>query len=505
MAEDHKLSLADAVKTAIAHDAQLYIAREDTRIAGDGIDLARAPFRPKLFGEIYGVRDERPPTARTFALRDDIVAGDVGLSGLLPTGMTYTLSAGLMRERIESSFVSVYDPARTVTGSVELVQPLLRGAFGAARRPIVVATLRKNQSEHELRAQLEVTVGNVEIAYWNLVRARAERDARKAALSIANEQVEESKRLRKVGTGSDLDIVEAETGVSRRQQELLVTEQDVVDAEGQLMTRLGVRAGEPGWIGANAIIPTDKPQLDARTLELEAQLQLARTRRAEVLAARERTAAEQAELDVRDDQRSMALDVVLQAATVGFAGRLADSNLTAGVNGGGLSPPYFTDPDYDGKLNRAVENTLGKDLRFYLGLRFEILLGNDEADVRHTVQRRTVARSRLAERQTLAQVETEVRTTVAQAALGARKVEASDKTVGLAEKFLEGMRKRFRAGAATTFDVLRVSEELTRARVESARVRADYRITLTRLGVVTGTLLDVHEISTKSLGATPRP
>jgi outer membrane protein TolC len=65
------------------------------------------------------------------------------------------------------------------------------------------------------------------------------------------------------------------------------------------------------------------------------------------------------------------------------------------------------------------------------------------------------------------------------------------------------MRKRFRAGAATTFDVLRVSEELTRARVEAARVRADYQITLARLRAVTGTTLDPLRITTKNLAAAP--
>lgn len=492
------------MKQAIANDPQVYIAREDTRIADDNIDLARSVFRPKVFGELYGVRDDRPPTARTFAFRDEILAGEVGISGELPTGMTYVLTAGLMRQRVESPFVSVYDPGRTATANIELVQPLLRGGFGAARRPIVVASLRKNQSDLELRARLEVTVGNVEVAYWNLVRARTERDARKSALSIATEQVEESKRLRRAGTGSDLDITEAETGVSRRQQELLVSEQDIVDAEGQLLARLGARAGDKGW-AASALVPTDVPQLDTRQLDLASQLELARTRRAEVLAARARIAAEQSELAVRDDQRGLALDIVAQAGTTGFAGRFdTTSYATAGVNGGGFDPPYFNDPDYEGTTGSALKNLLGKDTRLYLGLRFEMLLGNDDAEVKHSIQQRTLAKSRLAERQTLVQVETEVRTTVAQVALGTKKVEASEKTVALAEKFLDGMRKRYRAGAATTFDVLRVSEELTRARVEAARVLADYRVTLTRLGLATGTLLESHAVSVKNLGASPK-
>jgi len=130
-------------------------------------------------------------------------------------------------------------------------------------------------------------------------------------------------------------------------------------------------------------------------------------------------------------------------------------------------------------------------------------LGRHEAEVRHAIQQRSVSRARLAERQTLARIESEVRTTVARIAVSVQLVEAADRTVELSEQLLEGTRKRFRAGASTTFDVLRVSEQLTRARIEAARARADYRVSLTRLAAGTGTLLDGLGIAIDSLGAPP--
>ena len=292
--------------------------------------------------------------------------------------------------------------------------------------------------------------------------------------------------------------------MSRRRQELLRTEQDVVEADGRLFEALGVRAGEPGWAASSAIVPTDAAQLEPHPVEVDAQLGLARTRRADVLAAHDQIAAETAELAVTDDQRRAALDLVAAAGTIGFAGALAATNATAGVNGTGLTPPYQTDPAYDGGLGTSLKNTLGHDLNLFVGLRFEMWLGDHEAEVRHTIQRRSVSRARLAERETLAAVESEVRTTVARLAVSVKLVEAADQTVVLSEKLLEGMQKRFRAGASLSFDVLRVSEELTRARIEAARARADYRVSLTRLAAATGTLLDGFGITIESLGAAPR-
>jgi outer membrane protein TolC len=500
----HELSLADAVRTAIASDAEIYIAREDARDAADGIALARAAFAPRLIGEISGSRDQRPPSATSFGGLEQIAAATLGIVGRIETGLTYTLSAGLAREDHSDPFTRVYGPATTTTVRAELVQPLWRGGFAAARRPIVVASLRRNRSDNELRARVQRTVGAVQVAYWNLVRARSERDARASALVIAKEQRDESRGLKRLGTGSDLDIVEAEAGVSRRHQELLQTEQDVVEADGRLFEAIGVRPGDAGWDASRALVPTDAAETEPRTLEVGALLALARTRRADVLAARELIAAEVAALDVAADQRRAALDLVAAAGTTGFGGTLQSTYATAGINGGGLTPPYQTDPAYDGGLSTSLNNTIGSDVNLFLGLRFEMALGNHEGEVRHAIQRRNVARARLAERETLARIESEVRTTVARLAVNVQLVEAADQTVKLSEKLLEGTRKRFRAGASTSFDVLRVSEELTRARVEAARARADYRVSLTRLAAATGTLLEGFGITVASLGASPR-
>lgn len=502
--DGHRLSLAEAVRAAIANDAELYIAREETRVAADQVSLARAAFGKRLFGELYGARTASPPSAVSFRAVDSILSATFGVTGRIETGLTYTLSGGLARRYLDDPFATVYDAATTIPVRAEIVQPLWRGAFAAARQPIVVASLRSSRSEHELRARIERTVGAVQVAYWNLVRARSERDARTSALALARDQVEDSKRLQRLGTGSDLDVVEAEAGVSRRQQELLRTEQDVVDADGRLFEALGVRPGDAGWSAGRAIVPTDEAQVEPLTLDVDAQLALARARRPEVLAAHELIAAETAALAVTGDQRRAALDLVAAAGTVGFAGTLASTYATAGVNGAGLDPLYRTDPAYDGGLGTSLRNTIGRDVHLYVGLRFEMPLGNHEAEVRHAIQRRSVSRAHLAERQALAGIESEVRATAARVAVGVQLVEATDRTVALTEKLLEGTRKRFRAGAATSFDVLRVSDELTRARVEAARARADHRASLTQLAAATGTLLEGLGISVESLGAPPR-
>ena len=489
-----KLSLEEAIQTAIASDADLYIAREDTRAAADGVALARGAFATRVFGEVYGKRDDLPPSAAAFGAVDVVGAAALGVSGRIQTGLTYSLTTGLVWQDRDDPF-GVYSSSYTAAVRAELVQPLWRGGFGAARRPITVASLRRDRSTHELRSRVESTVGAVQVAYWNLVRAHSEREARVSAVQIAKEQVEETRRLKRLGAGTDLDNIEAEAGVSRREQELVRTEQDVVDADGRLFEALGVRAGEGGWVAGNPIIPTDAVKIEPLVVAVDEQIALARTRRAEVQAARASTAAESAELEVTDDARRTAIDLVAAAGSVGFAGAFATTPATMGI---------VPDPVYDGRLSESFANALGRDLSVYVGLRFEIPLGTHAADARHAIQQRTVSRARLIERQVTSSIESEVRTAVARIALDARLVQAADRAVELSIKLLDGTRKRFRAGAGTSFDVLRVSEELTRARVEAARARAGYRVTLTRLATATGTLLDGAGVIVEKLGPSPR-
>ncbi|MBC7976074.1 MAG: TolC family protein, partial [Myxococcales bacterium] len=99
----------------------------------------------------------------------------------------------------------------------------------------------------------------------------------------------------------------------------------------------------------------------------------------------------------------------------------------------------------------------------------------------------------------LARVDNEVRRSVALLQSDEALAKAADEAVTVNERLLVGMRKRFSAGAITSFDVLRVADELTRAKIEAARARVSYRISLARLATADGTLLPQRNITASSL------
>jgi outer membrane protein len=501
--EERRISLADAITATLANNDQLYIAREDAGIAADGVSLAESAYDPAIFARAFASRDVLPGSATSFESRDRQFGGEAGLTGRLITGLDYSVSAAFTAQKLQDPFSTVYDPAYSGSLTLSATQPLLRGGWRSANRQVlVVASLRREESEQALRAQLERTVSAVEVAYWNLVRAHRERDARVASLQLAREQLEESRRLVRLGAISRLDMVEAEAGVSRRNQELHTAHEDVAEAEGVLVGVLQVRSGSNGWKSEDVLIPTDNPDVTAANESLEQHLDLARRNRPDLLAAARRTQAETAALDVAATARKPAIDLVARAGLIGFAGTLANTYATGGINQptGGLDPPFFTDPDLEGGAGTALTNLASAShYNLYLGLRFELPLRNQEAEARYSIQHHELEKARIARQALEARVENEVRTSLNRLRANAAIVTAADEAVVLTDRLLEGTRQRFRSDASTSFDVLRILDELTRSKIEAARARARYQIALSRLAQANGTLLQRRGITLESL------
>lgn len=501
-ADERRLSIAEAVSTALSRNGDLLVARRDAAIAADEVDLARSAYDPSLFARAFASREASPGSADSFEHLDRQLGGDAGIAGKLATGMEYSLSASVLTRRDDDLFGVTRDPAHATSLLLSVTQPLLRGAWGSGNGWLIeVSALREKQNQHLLRARVERTVSSVEVAYWDLVRAHKEREARDASLKLALEQLDESRRLVRLGAQSQLDVTEAQAGVSRRKQELQSSNEDVAEAEGVLLDLLQVRGGEPGWNPDDEIVPTDDPAIVEVSPSLAEHVALARRHRPDLLAARRLIQAERGALEVADSGTRPVVDLVARAGLLGLGGELADNYATEGVNqvDGGFEPPYFTDPALDGGLGTSFENLVSGDhYEVYLGLRFELPLRNQAAEARRSIQRHSLAKARAAERSLQARVENEVRTGLRRLKASAAVVAAADEAVALSARLLEGTRQRFRNDAATSFDVLRVLDELTRSKIEAARARARYEIALSRLAAADGTLLQSRGIVMRS-------
>lgn len=497
-ADERSLSLADVLRIALQHNGDLHVSQTDAAIASDELEAARAVFAPRFVSEVRFARERQAGSATSVAWSDARIQGSVELLGRVPTGLAYSLRFGAGREDYENPFATVFSPANTTSLTLSVTQPLLRGAWAAAGLPIEIADRRRAASHEQLRVRLEQVVGQVEVAYWTLALAHREQEARASSLRVAEEQLADSARLARLGTISELDVVEARAGVSRRQQELTRSRQDLAIAEAGLRALLQ----EPG--GSAAIVPVDVAELVAVALSIDEHMEIARRSRPDLAAAAALVKAEEAALQQAANELLPALDVVASIGVVGFSGTLQRNYLTAGVVDGKLDPPYAVADDVNGGAGQSLANLVtGGAYVVSLGLKLELPIANRGPRSRHDRQRHLLERARLVEHSLLASVRNELQRSLELLAGDAEEVKIADELVAHDTRLLAGMRKQFALGGITSFDVLRVADELARAQIDAARARANYRISLARLAAARGTLLQHHQIDVPALRAAP--
>ena len=87
----------------------------------------------------------------------------------------------------------------------------------------------------------------------------------------------------KIGTISDLDLVEAQSGVNREQQAVLLSRQQIIDGEDRLRALI---VGGPDWALEDVLIPTDDPTVTPTKISMQEHLELAKKNRPDLLAVR---------------------------------------------------------------------------------------------------------------------------------------------------------------------------------------------------------------------------
>src|SRR5439155_1407555 len=189
-----------------------------------------------------------------------------------------------------------------------------------------------------LQESLVHTTAGVKAAYWNLVSARATVDARRSALELAQELVRVNKAKVDVGTSPPLDLVSAQAEVASDQEQLIIAETSVKQAEDRLRVLIFDPTVRDNW---NVQIDTvDSPPVGTATLDVEAAVTRALGQSAEQAnaaraklersqsAERLKSAQSKAILQVRDAGWKVEMNAK-RIETTRLARELADQRLDA--------------------------------------------------------------------------------------------------------------------------------------------------------------------------------
>ena len=383
-----------------------------------------------------------------------------GLRIPLRTGGDLTIDFPVTRFETDNAF-SLLNPSYTTDLNFSLSQNLLRGAGRrAATHAIRIADYNRQVSEAQTKLEVIRTLAEVDRAYWRLYAAIRALEVVEQQYNVAKAQLERAERRLRAGSGTEVDVIRAQSGVADRVEQIIQAQNDVSLQERAIKVLLnipGLDADTPTHIEPGSPPDPVRYAFDPDRLS---------------------TAA----LNNRMDLLEVELNLARDAANIAFAENQALPLLalqyTYGINGLG--------GDFNSSFDVLTRNNFES---WTLGINAEIPLGNAQ-------RKSSLAQSILTRLQTLAtreareqSIKREVYDAIDQLNSTWNRIIAARQAVELNARVLEAEQRQFEVGRSTTTDVLDADVNLANARLSEIQAVVEYQVAQIDLAFATGTLL----------------
>ena len=467
-----RLTVDEAVKMALDHNIDLAAERLDPQIGDARVAAATGAFRPAFTTGVQRNNQLQPPASFLIPAptRNDAVTSRVGLDQKLPwLGTSYSLSWSTAHTN-SNSFLNSYNPILESGLSVNVSQPLVRDmATDVARQQLATSRVDREIAGARLRETLVHTVAGVKSAYWNLVSAIANVEARQAALDLARELVRVNRAKVDVGQSPPLDLVAAEAEVAADREQLIIAETSVRQGEDQLRTQIFDTSDPSVW--TVKIDPIDPPPLGLASPDLDAAVANALRDRADL--ARARKDIDNAQVGVKFTSNQRLPDVRVNASYLasGLGGTqvLRTGGFPGAITGsGGVT-------DFGSVLNQLIT---GRYSTWAVGLSVSYPIGqaSEEANYARAKLEHVQSQGRLKSAESRAVQQ--VRDAWWKIDMNAKRIETTRAARELAEQRLDAERKRLDVGISTSFLVIQAQRDLAQARTSELSATLAYDLAL---------------------------
>ena len=488
------LTLRECTDAALQNNLNIAVQRILPRRREALLTLQEAAFDPMITGRAAD-SDVEAKTLNEFGLPRSYGTKTheygVGLQESLSTGGRYRLEM-IARDLavdvvtlLPGGFTTPISTTETDTSvSLTFTQPLLRNlGSDASQWHVVVARNDLSVSESAFRQALIETVADTEKAYWELNYTLLDLKTVQESLKRAEEFLEQNRIKVSAGQLAQVEITQAEAQVAARQQDQIVAEVSVQDAEDELRRVMGVTPQSPLW--GRPLRPSEAPTLVEVSPDLDASLAEAVASRPDLEQARLRIKSSEVEVGYWENQRRWGLDF---EGSLGYQGVDFDDFVTdssGNIVGIGERSGY----------QDAFENLADGDLPSWrLSLLLSVPLGSRAATANYTDSTNALeqAKRELARLEQLALIQT--KGAVRRVDANLKRVKASQVESGLQKTKLEAEEVRFENQISTSFEVLTYQTDYARAQIRMNRALVDYNKSLVDLERLKGTLLTTRGI-----------
>jgi HAE1 family hydrophobic/amphiphilic exporter-1 len=519
VSRERKLSLQEAVELALRNNRDIEVERVNIELSQFGLQGLEGQYDLQFsFGP--SVNSRTLPVATLLGggprgtVSTDNYVWNSGLRQLLPAGGTVNLFLDNSRDTTNNVFTNL-NPLYNTSMGFNITQPLFRNLkIDAVRRGIRLARKQVSLSDAQFRLRVIETVTAVVSAYWDLAYTYRDLEVKQETAQWAQNQLEINKRLAAAGTLAQVQIVEAEAELKRREGDVLSAMESVGRAQNVLKQLILPDRKDSLW--AESFNPSDQAELNPYPIALPEALQKALQSRPELEQIGLQDELNDIEIAYNRDQVRPQVDLVANYLSTGLAGallnqsnpftaqneiflnRLNDLSRLAGLPAIAPLLQGSIPDNLIGGYGSSLSNLFQQKYRtFQAGVSITLPIRNRSAEA-------NLGRSLAAGRQlqTLRQrveqlVEADVRNALQAVVTAQERVEAARAGRVASQAQLESEERRFRAGETTNFFVLTRQNQLSEARTREMRTLADYNIAVSQLQRAIATTLDDFKIELK--------
>ena len=471
------LTLKETIERVLKNNISISVQSYNSKINEQFIFEKEADFDPTLDFEFkFGEETRQSSSSSSLSdakNRNQDYDWDFSVSQKFVTGGDYELSMDNNRNRTSSSLTSL-NPTYSSDLALTVTQPLLKD-FGIDlnKRKIYIAKNDQKISDHQFTEKVIDTLTEAENIYWDLVFSIEDLKVKETSLQRARDLEKQVKAQVDVGTLAELEILQAQSDVASRDEQLLNAQNLIEDNEDNLKNILNSSFDSED--GLKKIIPADSPVFEPGSENsLEEALKTALTLRPDLLAKKKELDNRNIEAKYNENQMLPTLDLI---GSLGLNGLSGDSTTTNGA--------------YDTALSEAFSTNYGL---WQFGINLSYPLGNRAAKSKLAAKRLEVAQLLLDIKDLEKNIIVEVREAHRQIKTDIKKVQATRVARKLAEEKLNAEEKKFKVGLSTSFNVLAFQEDLAEEQSNEIKAVIDYNKSLTRLNQVMARTLEAHDI-----------
>jgi outer membrane protein TolC len=475
-----RLSLQEAIRTALENNLQVQIAKETRSASAAGIPIAQGAFDWNLVsGFSYAYQDSATtrmlyptgPLARTDtqAWNRNVTIGlqkpfEWGGSLQMNYSPAYSFSTGSYQNPTTGANLGQFGTRYPYSGSLSgtYAQNLLKG-FGRQVNEVNVIVAKNGSRAADLQYSLAIInlVAATESQYWDLVYGERNLENAQAALALAQTQLDDNRSKVVAGTLAEIEVTTAEAAAARRKLALITAKSRLRNAHDVLLHTLYPKAGP-----VDRIEPADAPDLRTSLPDEAAAEQMALDRRIEPKVAR------------------------LAKDSLGALRLAAENRLLPQLN---AFVTYNATSDNHTSLGPVNGDITGADHPGYtVGINFSIPLANHTAKGGLAQAKANEHAGELSLQDLELGIRLQVRLAFENVQASQESVEAARLARVFREEDFRAEQKKFEKGMSTTFLVLSKQNDLDASIADELQARIDNAKAVTALEQATGNLLEAR-------------